>query len=158
MAASRIAGPLTPLWARLPAPYPQIIPSLVALLPQVADAFKTDVNTWESFAVSVATAIGLILPGITSKPKSLPEQVLDPDITRRIGPLVVLLVALAAVSQQACSGNTPPPKTGCSDEAFAGLTVECAAAAAKCVADGGAEETCGEICDSRAENWSASCR
>ncbi len=71
MAASRIAGPLTPLWERLPSPWPQVVPAIVALLPQVADAFQ-DVNTWESFAISVATAIGLVLPGIKPKPPGPP--------------------------------------------------------------------------------------
>lgn len=72
MAASRIAGPLTPIWQRLPAPWPTIAPAIVALLPQVADLFR-DVNSWQSFAVSVTSAIALLLPGITPKPPAPPS-------------------------------------------------------------------------------------
>jgi hypothetical protein len=73
MAASRIAGPLAPLWARLPAPWPQIAPAIMALLPQVADLFK-DANTWQSFAVSVSSAIALVLPGVLPKPPEPPSE------------------------------------------------------------------------------------
>lgn len=73
LAASRIAGPLTDAWASLPKPWAAIIPAIVSLLPQVADVFS-DVNTWQSFAVSVSSAIALILPGIKPKPPGPPSE------------------------------------------------------------------------------------
>lgn len=72
LAASRIAGPLTNVWASLPKPWAAVVPAIVAMLPQLADAF-TDVNSWQSFAVSVSSAIALILPGIKPKPPEPPS-------------------------------------------------------------------------------------
>jgi len=181
LAFSRQAPLLAKLWGHLPKPLPAVIPAIVTLLPSAAEVLQKDTVTWGGLVMSVLVALGILAAGYfeAAHPKSKedpkrddndpPNVNFDPLPPKKTEPLndeppsvaiagLALIVGGLAVLVIGCAGNTPPPKAGCNDEAFAALTVECAAAAAKCVADGGAEETCGEICDSRAENWSASCR
>ncbi len=67
LAASKIAGPLAPLWKSLPQRWSVTIPALVALLPLIANFF-VDVQTWTDFLVATANAIGLALPGFLTPP------------------------------------------------------------------------------------------
>lgn len=173
LAASRIAGPLTNAWASLRKPWAVIIPAIVAMLPQVADAF-TDVNSWQSFAVSVTTAIALILPGIKPKPPEppsgntgrdgtvIPPGPLTPDEDPPSLPGAFKLGSFIAVGfMVACSGapkNPQHPDPACSDENFGKLAAACAAEAATCVAKGGTEELCGQVCDAKADAWQEKCQ
>lgn len=181
LAATRIAKPLAPLWARLRAPWPQLIPAIVALLPQVADAF-TDVNTWQSFAVSVATAVGLILPGINAKPpqdppsgenpvgpatpwNDIPPAPREPKIDEvrlswKLSAVAALGVFLAMVLLPFAAGCSPAPakaKAPCDEATFKALLVQCNAEAAACVANGGEESACDTICDERADKRREQC-
>jgi hypothetical protein len=174
LAASRIAGPLAPLWARLPSPWPQLAPAIFALLPQVADAFE-DVNTWQSFAVSVATAIGLVLPGIMPKPPQDPPAGgerpvgpwvdIEPEKTPPSLPGVSRFVAIGwmALLFGGCGlfGSQPaepPAKPPCDPGTAADMATQCAAEAALCVTKGGSEQECGAVCDKRADERAEQCR
>ncbi len=188
LAFSRQAPLLAKLWGHLPKPLPAVIPAIVTLLPSSAEVFQKDTVTWGGLVMNVLVALGILAAGyfeaahpkskedpkrnddddddkgnfgpfIPKKPKvvSVPPDPIKDEPSVAIAGLALIVGGLAMLIV-GCAGNTPPPKAGCSDEAYAALTVECAAAAAKCVADGGAESRCGEVCDSRAEKWEMSCR
>jgi hypothetical protein len=163
LAASRIAGPLTNLWASLPKPWAVIIPAIVAMLPQVADLF-TDVNSWQSFAVSVSSAIALILPGIKPKPPEPPRgpggDVIPPGpLTEDEPPSLPGVARFFAIGWMlvACS-PAAPAKAPCDDATFEKMLKDCTAAAATCVIGGKPEEECGAICDHRADERAKQCR
>lgn len=171
LAASRIAGPLAPLWPRLPAPWPQLAPSIMALLPQVADAFE-DVNTWQSFAVSVATAIGLVLPGIMPKPPEDPPTGGDPkpgpwddikadtDKTPPSLPGAHRFIAIGWMTALLVGCSSAPLGPPCDQATLAGIVAECTLRSEECASKGVPEAECAALaeCDRRLDQRAEVCR
>lgn len=80
-----------------------------------------------------------------------------------LGPAALAAFGLVAivVVVSGCSGvpkNPQHPDPACSDENYSKLLGDCAADAATCVVKGGPEETCGAICDGKADAWKERCQ
>ncbi|UOF77323.1 hypothetical protein [Caudoviricetes sp.] len=71
------------------------------------------------------------------------------------GALSLLCLGLS-LSQEACSAE--PLKPPCDQATLAALTAQCAVDAAHCVKEGGSEEACGAVCDSRLDARAEECR
>ena len=174
LAASRVAGPLKPLLTKLPEPWARIAPVIVALLPQVADLFS-DVNTWQSFLVSVSSAVALALPGLMKDPPpppgdsrpvaakpSEPHVFLQNEdgspIEMRSWPVPAWGVLAVLACLVGCPGNAPPPKAPCDPTTLAAMTAACSAEAYAGGKNGGTEAECTAECDRKLDKRAEECR
>jgi hypothetical protein len=76
---------------------------------------------------------------------------------RRIKLCLAVAAALVAC-ERPVPGLPQHPDPSCSDAAYGELSAKCAAAAARCVAQGGTEAECGTLCDHEADEWQERCQ
>ena len=71
------------------------------------------------------------------------------------GATLLILMAAAALASLGCSAVPVSPT--CSNEAFRNKLLFCAAAATRCVQNGGTDAECGSVCDKEWSDWQDRC-